>query len=149
MIRPANRTTRLEAPDPNWKHIPLAATGFESEEMYNAIVEAMERTGFWAADAWYSNHDLNRAYFLEKSANNRELLMPTLFIEAKYDTVCDTVNSPLAENQRKFSKNLTEASVEAGHWLALEKPSETNSIIEQWIKEKCKESWPGNVKSKV
>lgn len=72
--------------------------------------------------------------------------MPTLFIQAEYDTVCDTVNSPLAEASRKRSKNLTEASVAAGHWLALEKPAEVNSIIEKWIKESCN---VGNVKSKV
>lgn len=92
---------------------------------------------------------MNRAYYLEKAANNGELLMPTLFIEAKYDTVCDTVNSPLAANQKKYSKNLTEASVDAGHWVAMEKPDEVNSIIAKWIEEKCSESWPGSVKSKV
>lgn len=74
--------------------------------------------------------------------------MPTLFIQAKYDTICDTVNSPLAENMRKYSKNLTEASVDAGHWVQMEKPEEVNAIIEKWIVESCKESWPGE-KSKV
>lgn len=75
--------------------------------------------------------------------------MPTLFISAKYDTICDTVTSPLAENQRKFCKNLTEASVDAGHWVAMEKPGEVNTIITKWIEEKCKDSWPGYGKSKV
>jgi soluble epoxide hydrolase/lipid-phosphate phosphatase len=69
--------------------------------------------------------------------------MPTLFIQAKFDTICDTVNSRLAENQRKFCKNLTEASVDAGHWLAMEKPTEVNAIIARWIVESCKEFWPG------
>lgn len=74
--------------------------------------------------------------------------MPTLLIKAKYDTVCDTVTSPFAEKMKKFSKNLTEASVDAGHWLALEKPAEVNSIIANWIKESCKESWE-DAKSKL
>lgn len=45
----ADHMKSVDAPDPNWKHIPLAATGFESEEMYNAVVEAMQRTSFWPA----------------------------------------------------------------------------------------------------
>ncbi|CZT19751.1 uncharacterized protein RCC_05606 [Ramularia collo-cygni] len=138
----------IAEPDPNWKHIPLEATVFESEEMYNDVVEAMERTGFWGADSWYSSHAANRAYF-DKAANNGELLMPTLFIGATYDTVCDTVTSTAADNQKKYSKNLTEASVDAGHWVYMEKPDEVNAIIAKWIEESCKESWPGNVKPKV
>lgn len=92
---------------------------------------------------------MNRKYFDEKAKNNGELLMPVLFIEAKYDTVCDTVTSDLAANQKKYCENLTEKSVEAGHWVGMEKPDEVNAIIAKWIEEKVSEALPGGVKSKV
>lgn len=40
---------RVERPDPKFKHMPLEMTVFETEEMYNDLVEAMERTGWWGA----------------------------------------------------------------------------------------------------
>lgn len=100
----------IEKPDPSWRQIPSSAMCIE-EDVYEALVKAMEKTGFWGGDAWYANHDANRKYFLEKAKNNGYLHMPTLFIEAKYDTICDTVNSRLAEPQRKYCTNLTEASI--------------------------------------
>ncbi|SMQ54626.1 unnamed protein product [Zymoseptoria tritici ST99CH_3D7] len=143
----------VEKPDANWKKIPASAIVID-EEVYTELVAAMEKTGFWGADSWYSNHEANRKYFFEKAKNDGYIHMPTLFIQAKYDTICDTVNSRLAEPQRKYCTNLTEASIDAGHWVPQEKPAEVNGIIARWIVESCKQSWPGYwqrgfVKSKV
>ncbi|KJX97918.1 hypothetical protein TI39_contig453g00031 [Zymoseptoria brevis] len=143
----------VEKPDPNWKKIPASAIVID-EEVYAELVAAMEKTGFWGADSWYSNHEANRKYFFEKAKNDGYIHMPTLFIQAKYDTICDTVNSRLAEPQRKYCTNLTEASIDAGHWVPQEKPAEVNGIIARWTVESCKQFWPGYwqrgfVKSKV
>lgn len=91
-----------EKPDANWKHIPREAICID-DETYKELVEAMERTSFYGADAWYSNHDENRKYFFGDAKNEGYLHMPTLFIGARYDTVCDTYTSSLAEPQRKVS----------------------------------------------
>lgn len=40
---------RVEKLDPKFRQIPLAATVFDSEEMYTSVVEAMSKTGFWGA----------------------------------------------------------------------------------------------------
>lgn len=69
-----------EKPDPNFRHIPLEMTVYESEESYQEFVAAMEKTGFWPADAWYSNHAANRAYILEKRKNEGVLEFPVLFV---------------------------------------------------------------------
>ena len=131
-----------EKPDPKWKDIPNANMCID-EETYQEVVSAMERTGFWGADAWYANHERNRAYFLDKAKYTGHLLMPVLFIEAKYDTICDTFLSRLAEPQRKYCSNLTEVSIKAGHWVAQEKPAEVNGAIARWLVESCKQHWPG------
>ncbi|KAF2212940.1 hypothetical protein CERZMDRAFT_40114 [Cercospora zeae-maydis SCOH1-5] len=143
-----------EKPDPKMKHIPIENLCID-EETYKELVEAMERTSFYGADAWYSNHEANRKYFFDDAKNDGYLKMPTLFIGARYDTVCDTFTSPLAEPQRKYCTNLTEAAIEAGHWVAQEKPQEVNSIITRWILDSVPDQWPGfwsrgyTVKSKV
>ena len=92
----------IEKPDAKWKHIPSEAICID-DDIYKELVEAMERTSFYGADAWYSNHDANRKYFFDHAKNDGYLHMPTLFIGARYDTVCDTYSSSLAEPQRKVS----------------------------------------------
>lgn len=131
-----------EKPDPNWKHIPDDAICID-QDTYKSLVEAMERTSFWGADAWYANHERNRKYFFEKAKHDGYLHMPVLFIGARYDTICDTYTSPLAEPQRKYCTNLTEATIEAGHWVAQEKPTETNAVLARWILESVPQQWPG------
>ena len=88
-----------EKPDPNWKHIPIENTVMD-EEYYSELVKAMERTGFWGADAWYSNHESNRKYSLEKWKNDGYLHMPVLFIGARFDTICETTHGRLPEPSR-------------------------------------------------
>ena len=113
------------------------------EEMYNELVEAMQRTGFFGADAWYANHARNRAYSLEKWKNDGDLHMPVLFIHAKFDATCATTLTRLCEPMRQHCTNLTEVSIDAGHWVAEEKPAETSAAIARWLVERCKDVWPG------
>lgn len=101
----------IAKPDPQWKHIPISMSVLD-EETYSEVVAAMEKTGFWGADAWYLNHDRNRAYTLERSKNEGELHMPALFIGARFDAICDTPLSALAEPMRKYCTNLTETCLE-------------------------------------
>ncbi|RDW70977.1 alpha hydrolase-15 [Coleophoma cylindrospora] len=110
------------------------------EELFHEVVAAMEKTGFWSANAYYMNHKLNREYNLQKGKNNAVLDFPVLFIEAKWDTVCATATSTLADSMRQHCKQLTEVSIEAGHWVALDKPEETNAAIAKWLADEVKDS---------
>ena len=121
--------------------IPDEAGGLEPE-MRRALVESMEKTGWWAANAWYMNHERNREYMLTKAANNGRLDMPVLFIEALYDAVCATATSDLAEPMKEYTTNLTFVSIKAGHSVELEKPAETNAAIAKWLAEKVGDWWP-------
>lgn len=156
-----------EKPDPKYRHIPLEYTVYDSEETYNEFVAAMEKTGFWAADAWYSNHERNRAYTLKNRKNEGNLEFPVLFvshsglfslgvdtlytdltdmlsqIHATYDTTCATVDNPkIMANMRRQCKKLKEAKVDASHFVAEEKPAEVNAIIAKWLLEEVEGIWP-------
>ena len=107
----------LSKPDPSWKELPISRTVLD-EELYAEIVSALEKTGFWGADAWYSNHQRNRAYAFEKWKHEGYLHMPVLFIGARYDSVCTTTFSRLGEPMRKYCTSLTECTIDAGHWVS-------------------------------
>lgn len=84
-----------EKPDPKLRHIPLEYTVYESEESYNEFVEAMEKTGFWPGDAWYSNHARNHAYAMEKRKNNGNVEFPVLFVSSIRHIQCPFHRIPL------------------------------------------------------
>ncbi|KAH8892616.1 alpha/beta-hydrolase, partial [Thozetella sp. PMI_491] len=113
-------------------------------EVFSELVAAMEKTGFGPGSAWYLNHKANRAYNLKESKHDGKLKMPVLFVNARYDVVCETVRGRLAETQRKNCLNLTETIIDAGHWVVSEKPVELNSAIARWLVEQVPEEWPMN-----
>lgn len=127
-------------PPPEFHRVP-AADLVLSPELYEELVAAMKKTGFWAGDAYYMNHARNRAYNIKHTVNNGVLDIPVLFIEAKNDTVCDTYDSRLAEPMRKYCTRLTEDSIDAGHWVAMEKSAETNAAMTRWLVEEVANSW--------
>jgi soluble epoxide hydrolase/lipid-phosphate phosphatase len=109
--------------------IPLSATVFVNyPELHGTISDAMSRTGFFGATAYYLNHALNATY-AHKSVNGGFLDMPCLFIEARQDGVLSTALGGLSEPMRRFCRDLTECSVNAAHWLQLEKPEAVNAAL--------------------
>lgn len=113
---------------PDLPHDPAILSGDD----LRAHVAAFERTGFFGPDAWYVNPERNAAY--ARSAEPR-LSMPVLFLHALYDTICETVDSRLAEPMRHECANLTERILETGHWLPQEQPERCNAALEEWMTE--------------
>ena len=111
------------------------------EPLRGLVTAAFEKTSFWAANAWYMNHEINRAYTLGW-VNGGVLEMPVLFIEAKYDQVCDTANSELALATLQNTKDLTYVSIDTGHWVQMERPEETTAAIAKWLTAKVPDWWP-------
>jgi pimeloyl-ACP methyl ester carboxylesterase len=101
-----------------------------SEDDLRAHAGAFERTGFFGADAWYVNPERNAAYARTAAP---QLAMPVLFLHALYDTICETVDSRLAEPMRRACANLTERILETGHWLPQEQPAQCNAALEEWL----------------
>ena len=111
-------------------------------ETFDSFAEDMQRTGFWPGSAYYLSHTRNAEYN-GKAPSGGRLKQPVLFIHALWDTVCDTKTSRFAESMREFCSNLTEVTVEAGHWVQFEKPGEVNAALLRFLVEELPSDWPG------
>lgn len=112
-----------------------------SQEDENRYTAALERNGFYGPDSWYMNAAANTAYAARAGAEGR-LTLPTLFLHAAYDYVCETLDSRLAEPMREMCANLTEAVVPSGHWMAQEQPVLVNAHLARWLAAQFPELWP-------
>jgi soluble epoxide hydrolase / lipid-phosphate phosphatase len=112
-----------------------------TEEDLSVYTSALERNGFFGPSSWYMNHQTNAAYG-HKSLNDGYLELPVLFVHARYDYVCETIHSRLAEPMRKYCRNLSEETIRAGHWVAQEKPREVNAALIKWLATKVANVWP-------
>ena len=94
--------------------------------------DALRESGFFGANSYYMNHEVNTAY-ANTALDRGRLAMPAIFIAARYDAVCESVNSPLGRPMRAKCSNLTEAIVDSGHWMAQECPGAVNDVLEAWL----------------
>ena len=109
-----------------------------TEQDVRIYTAALERNGFFGPNSYYMNHEANAEY----AQANGNLEMPVLFIGARYDYVCETATSALAQPMRASCSNLSEAIVDSGHWMAQEKPREVNALVAGWLARKVPELWP-------
>ena len=103
-----------------------------TEDDENRYTEALTRNGFFGPDSWYMNGPANVAYAV-RAQHNWRLAMPVLFLHAAYDYTCETIDSRLAEPMRASCADLSEATVESGHWMAQEKPAAVNAALEKFV----------------
>jgi len=103
-----------------------------SDEDFATVVASYERTGFSSAIAMYLNDVDNLAYAAE-APNFGRVLAPSLFIHAGLDPISNAVRGRMAEPMREDVLDLTEVVIEAGHLIMLERPEETNHVIEGWL----------------
>jgi len=114
----------------------------DEPEILSKLAETVRKNGTHGPNSYYLNHKVNNAY-TEKSVNGGILKMPVLFIGARFDSICDTSVSQLSEPMREACLDLTECTIDAGHWVAFEKPLETNAAIVRWLATKLPTLWPG------
>jgi soluble epoxide hydrolase / lipid-phosphate phosphatase len=112
-----------------------------TEEVLRVYASALERNGFFGPTAWYMNHGANAEY-AKSARNNAYLNMPVLFLNARYDYVCECTHSRLPEPMRKYCRNLSELTIRTGHWMAQEKPSEVNAALASWLATTVPSVWP-------
>lgn len=87
-------------------------------------MDSRKRKGYFGSTACYVGDKANKEY-ANANANavaTLDLPMPVFYIETLKDSVCETMTSRLADPQRRHCMNLTETSLDAGHWAHLEKP---------------------------
>ena len=112
-----------------------------SEEDLRVYVRAFKRTGFFGTDSFYMNHAANAEYCKTRKSDGY-LNMPTLFLTAANDYVCECVDSSLPQPMREQCRNLTERTIQTGHWMAQEKPLEVNNALVHWLANSVPEGWP-------
>jgi len=112
-----------------------------SEEDLSIYVAALERNGFYGPSSWYMNH-LTNAEYAKTAQNGGYLDMPVLFLNARYDYVCECTHSRLAEPMRTYCRKLTEETIRSGHWMAQEKPVEVNAALAEWLATAVPGVWP-------
>jgi len=113
-----------------------------SESDLVIYTEALTRNGFTGPDSWYMNNEANAAYG-RQSVNGGLLAMPVLFLHAEYDYTCQTLTGPLAGPMRAHCRNLTEATLRTGHWMAQENPVDVNKSLAAWISAELPVLWRG------
>jgi pimeloyl-ACP methyl ester carboxylesterase len=113
-----------------------------SEKDLSIYAAAMTRNGFFGADSYYMNHGANAAY-AKTAMNGGRLEMPVLFLAARYDYTCESIDSDLAKAMPDLCPNLTTRIIDSGHWMAQEKPAEVNAALTHWLAMQVAEAWPG------
>jgi pimeloyl-ACP methyl ester carboxylesterase len=116
-------------------------TDVVSEEALSSYVSALERNGFAGPSSWYLNDGVNAEY-ARTALNGGYLDLPVLFLNARYDYVCENTHSRSAEPMRTYCRQLTEVTIRSGHWLAQEKPVEVNAALVKWLATAVPDVWP-------
>ena len=102
---------------------------------FDALVEAFHASGFRPANAWYLNDTANIAY-AHAAPDSGGLRQPVLFINGGWDLICDVTRSHLGEPMGRACRDLSVTNLEAGHWLPLERKTESVQAIRSWVKTK-------------
>jgi len=126
-------------PLPGAPDLPRDETVLTEEDLHK-YVTALTRNGFFGPDSWYMNADRNAAFSVH-AKNGGKIAMPVLFLHGAYDYVCATIDTRLPEPMREFCKDLTEATVNSGHWMAQEQPVAVNAALARWLAVKLPELW--------
>ncbi|KAJ5738165.1 epoxide hydrolase [Penicillium malachiteum] len=114
------------------------------DDVFESFVSDMEKTGFWPGSAYYLHLDRNAKY----NANcEKKVDFPVLFIHARWDMTCETIHSQFPEPMRQNCSNLTEAKIDAAHFLYFEKPREVNAVLLRWLADQVPSEWPGALES--
>jgi pimeloyl-ACP methyl ester carboxylesterase len=111
-----------------------------TEADFHTYVAALERNGFFGPDSWYMNEARNLEH-AAKAKDGGRLSLPVLFLHGEYDYTCETVQSRLAEPMRHACRDLTEAIVPSGHWMAQEKPQLVNAALAKWLAARFPTLW--------
>jgi pimeloyl-ACP methyl ester carboxylesterase len=102
---------------------------------FEALTDAFHKHGFRPPNAWYLNDDANIAYAHEGRDNGR-LSLPVLFLNGDLDALCDVTRSPLGGPMQAACETLTITTLSSGHWLPLERKSESVQAIQSWLEER-------------
>lgn len=131
----------IPKPLAEWRDIPFEGS-IMGKDVLEELIAAMKKTGWFAANSYYMNHKRNRAFNLKNQKNEGHFEKPLLFIEAKWDNICETSTSRFGEPMKQHASKLTWASIDSGHFVAQEAYQETNAAIAKWLATDVEDYWP-------
>lgn len=102
-----------------------------SEVELQTYARHLRENTFFGPGSWYMNHAANAAFTAQ--ADDKPLDMPVLFLHGRFDTTCETITSTLAEPMRAMCSQLSEYTVDSGHWMAREQPDAVNARLVEWL----------------
>jgi len=102
---------------------------------FATLAAAFRAHGFRPVNAWYLNDIANIAY-ARAAPNGGRLRQPVLFINGSWDPICDIDRGRLGEPMHRACQDLSVTNLEAGHWLPLERKTESVQAIRLWLKTK-------------
>jgi len=94
-------------------------------------VKEYARHGIHSTLNWYRTRKVNWEEDLAL-LGKETLTIPTLFVQATYDSV---LKPEMSKSMEAFLPNLTRGEVPATHWALTQKPDEVNSIIKKWLED--------------
>jgi pimeloyl-ACP methyl ester carboxylesterase len=103
---------------------------------FETLVESFRVTGFRPGNSWYLNDPANIAY-AHSAHDSGRLHQPVLFLNGDFDGLCDINGNRVGEPMRRSCKDLSITSLAAGHWLPLERKTESVQAIRSWLKTKA------------
>ena len=106
------------------------------EADFDSLAKAFRVHGFRPACAWYVNDTRNIAY-AQAAPDGGRLHQPVLFINGDWDAICDINRSQLGAPMHGTCQDLSVANLPAGHWLPLERKTESVEAIRSWLKAKA------------
>lgn len=99
-----------------------------SKEELDVFVKAFETSGFYAPCNWYRNFTRN---WQTTADVEQKVTQPALMIYGQHDMVPPT-------DMTGYVDDLESHTLDCGHWIQQEKPSETNAILIEWLNRRMK-----------
>ncbi|XP_032188237.1 bifunctional epoxide hydrolase 2 isoform X2 [Mustela erminea] len=100
-----------------------------TEEDIGVYVQQFQKSGFRGPLNWYRNMELNWKWGCK--AVGRKILIPALMVTAEKDPV---LVPEMSKHMEDWIPNLKRGHIkECGHWTQMEKPTELNQILTEWL----------------
>ncbi|KAI0337357.1 alpha/beta-hydrolase [Trametopsis cervina] len=110
--------------------IPFLTT--EEEEYW---VEQFESHKFDHTLGFYTHGTRHGSWTFAQAQENHTIPQPVLAILPTNDPVCNWVEAAVLMKSADHVPRLTMKTVDAAHWIIIEKPTEVNAIMKEWLDE--------------
>lgn len=111
---------------------PIADWATHTE--YTTHEKIFSQGGYGPSLNWYKAQmaNLNADDEKDVTEEQKQIKQPTLLVTAKHDAIA--VPQMQVDGTKPFAKDLTVVEIDAGHFVQIEKPEETNKALEEFVR---------------